>query len=260
VATSDSDQPAIFADDSGPLVLCGPPAKLRGQFRVQNPSSRSIVVRQPRLRASTGKHAVAAVLPHAEVALRRIVIRAGRPKPVNLSVALDGRTPPGTYHAELDVGGQLRDVVLHVSEEVSLRLEPSELVLPSRPGAEIHKRLVLVNEGNVAIAVGDIGRVALDDELAHCRALRGALADVGDKLQGLDDFVVALGRRYQAIYEPLVVDVHNDAVSVRPGDTVTLDLRLKLPEKIHPRARYTASAPISTSTLSFSLVPDQRGS
>ena len=145
---------------------------------------------------------------------------------------------------------------MHVTEDVSFSIEPAELVLPNRPGEKIKKEVVFSNVGNVPLAVRTIGTVVLDEELAHCRALRSALDDVGDSMKNLDDFLVALGKRYKAIYATLVLKVQNEKLTVAPGETRPVDLTITLPEKMESRSRYTGYAAISTGTLTFTIVPD----
>lgn len=255
----------LMADAGEPLVLVGPPRGIRGEFVVRNPTERKIIVRQPvlkaaaapataRAKAAAAKAGIAA-LPET-VALRRIKVRAGQTRPVPLSLTLDPRTPPGTYQAELDVNGEQRSVVVHVTEDVALTLSPDEIVLPGRAGEKFEKRVVFTNEGNVPVHVKALGAVVLEDDAAHCRALRGALQDVGDTMKNLDDFAVALGRRYRAIYDTIALRVQNDEVTVAPGETQAIDLTITLPEKLEKRARYGGTAAISTSTLTFKVVPD----
>jgi len=257
----DTDRKAtLLADGEPPLVLVGPPRDVRGEFRIQNTTGRKVVVRQPLLKTAAvarvrGARKAATSLPDGGVALRRIVVRAGTSKPVPLALALDPRTPPGTYHAELDVDGEQRAVVMHVTEDVALHISPSELVLANTPGKKIQKEIVITNEGNVPVTVRSIGAVVLDDELAHCRALRGALADVGDAMKTLDDFAAALGRRYRAAYDTAALRVQNDEVTLEPGDTRAIALTIVLPDKLEPRSRHSGYTPISTSTLTFTVVP-----
>ena len=257
-----SHRTSLLADSSEPLVLVGPPSQVQGVFRVQNTTEKKVVVKEPLLRTAAlsaqprGRRLQATSLPHAGIALRRIVVRAGRTHPVPVVLALDPSTPPGTYHASLDVGGEERPVVVHVTEHVSAQMAPSDLVLPNHPREKVQKQVVFTNLGNLPFTVRSIGTVVLDDELSHCRALRGALADVGDTMKHLDDFVVALGRRYRAVYENLVLKVQNERVVVGPGETRAIALTITLPEKLDARTRYSGYAPISTGNLTFTIVPD----
>jgi hypothetical protein len=147
-------------------------------------------------------------------------------------------------------------VVMHVTENVALELAPEDIVLPNRAGEKFKRTVVFTNHGNVAVPIRALGTVVLDEELVHCRALRGALADVGDTMQSLDDFMVALGRRYKHLYETLALRVQNEAVTLEPGDTRALELTITLPEKLEARSRYTGYAAISTNSISFAIVPD----
>jgi hypothetical protein len=96
-------------------------------------------------------------------------VRAGRSRPVPLSLTLDPRTPPGAAQAELDVNGEQRSVVVHITEDVALALSPDEIVLPGAP-VTFEKRVVFTNEGNVPVHVKALGAVVLEDDAAHCRA------------------------------------------------------------------------------------------
>ena len=261
MANSTSPKSTLMPDAAQPLVLVGPPREIRGEFRVQNSTERKIIVRHPLLtaaapRAKSAKGTTAKPLPEVALALRRIVVRPGQSRPVPVAVALDPRTPPGTYDAALDIDGQQRNVIMHVTEDVALAIAPREIVITTRSGGRVQKRVVLTNEGNVPITVRPIGVVVLDEELAHCRALRGALEDAGDTMKNLDDFAVALGRRYRALYQTLALRVQSPEVTIPPGDTQAVDLTIALPDKLEPRSRYTGYAAISTGTLTFTVVPD----
>ena len=254
----------LMRDGAQPLVLVGPPRQVRGELRVQNSTERKIIVRQPllksvaapRAKSSAKASAPASPFPDQTIALRRVIVRAGETRPVPVALSLDPRTPPGTYHAELDLAGEQRPVVMHVTEEVAIEIAPQEIVLLNHPGEKVQRHVVFTNGGNVPLAIKSLGGVVLDEDLAHCRALRGALADVGDSMKSLDDFAVALGKRYRAIYETLTLRVKNEDTNIAPGETRAIELTITLPEKMERRSRYTGYAAISTETLTFTIVPD----
>jgi len=284
---------ATMVNAEAPLVLAGPPRAIRGEFHLRNATTEKLAVRDAMFRsvapppadistrvttkvkaadvakaakaADASKpalqrsedvkpSAMAAVLPEAGLSLRRIVVRPGQSRQVPVALELDPRTPPGTYHAELTVNDQKRDVVMHVTEDVSLQIMPDEIVLDSTPGGKTTKTVVFSNLGNVPVQIRTIGTVVLDEELVHCRALRGAIADVGETMKTLDDFTAALGRRYKKLYETLVLKVSNDAVTLAPGDTKAIDLTIVLPDKLEKSSRYTGYAALSTASLTFTVV------
>ena len=253
---------AQLLDLGQPLILTGPPRAVSGQFSVKNPTGEKLRIREATLRSSrsvglTRKAGrLASSVFEDGLTLQRMVLRAGQSRQVPVSLALDAQTPPGTYHLELLVHDQLRDVVMHITEEVSLRIEPGQLVLPNRAGEKFTRRVVFTNDGNVPINVRNLGTIVLDDELASCRALRGALADVGDTMTTLNEFAAALGKRFKQLYDTLVLKVQNSAVTLEPGETRALDLKITLPDSLDARARYTGFAAISTGNLTFMIVPD----
>lgn len=247
---------ALLPDAEQPLVVVGPPGALYGEFRVRNAGETKLVLPPPVVRPAAPKKKGAAALPQREQVLHRVVVRPGQSRNVPFTLSWGSDLAPGTYEAELEVDGERRDVIIHVTEKVSLSIAPDEIVVPSRPNERCRKRVVFTNAGNVPLAVKSIGTVILKQELAHCRALRGALQDVGDSMEGVDDFAAALGRRYKAIYETLVLRVQNDDIELAPGETKPLDLKITLPDKLEPRSRYSGYAAIATSRLNFTIIPD----
>ncbi len=111
-----------LADAGQPLVLVGPPGRLQGQFQVLNGGDRKAVIRQPLVKGlslASGTRRKRAAAPAADaLPLRRIVVRAGQSRAVPLSLELPSTTPPCTYEAALDVDGDQRPVLLHVTEHV----------------------------------------------------------------------------------------------------------------------------------------------
>lgn len=247
---------------SQPLVLTGPPGAVSGEFHLRNESEEKLRVTGAMLRPAVrgGKAGLrsrlASLVSDDGMALRRIVVRPGQSRPVPVALALDPRTPPGTYHMDLTVEDQVREVLMHVTEHVSLRISPDAVVLPNRPGETVKKTVVFTNDGNVPVAVRSIGTIVLDDELASCRALRGALADVGDSMTTLDEFASALGKRFKALYDTMVLKVQNEAITLEPGQVEPVTFAITLPDKLDTRARYTGYAAISTSSLAFTIVPE----
>ena len=244
------------------IVLVGPPRAVRGTFTLRNPTAQKIVVRQPtikgQLAAGRGARSGAklAALPESGVFLRRIIARPNAERAVPIALTLDPATPPGTYHAELDVEGETRPVVVHVTELVDFSIEPDHLTIPNRAGEKVHKQVVITNHGNVPLHLKSLGAVVLDEELAHCRAIRGALSDIGDDLESFDELIKAFARRYRDVFETLALKVQNDKATIGPGETHSIELTITVPEKLNARARYFGFAAISRASLSFTVVPD----
>jgi len=243
------------------VVLVGPPRAVRGSITLHNPTAEKRVVSPPTLRSqpSAGRGAKGAKfvsLPEAGFRMRRIIARPNAQRHVPIELSLPPSTEPGTYHLELDVDGETRQVVAHVTELVEFTIEPDHLTIPNRPGEKVHKRIVITNHGNVPLHVKSIGAVVLDEELAHCRAIRGALSDVGDDAKSFDAVLGAFVKRYRDVFETLALKVQNDKQTVESGATCAFDLTVTVPEKANARARYFGFAAISRASLSFTVVPD----
>jgi len=240
--------------EAEPIVLMGPPGAIQGELRLRNPGAEKLILRDPRLRSEP----MPAAPNGLEHTMRRIILRGGQARRVPVTFAINPHVSPGEYRAELQLGGELRAVVIHVTESVQLEITPSQLVLENRPGATQTKQVVFSNRGNVALKIHEIGPVVLDDELLQCRTHRAALAEAGDQLTGLDDYLAALGRKYKAAFETTgFLRVHNAGgkIVLQPGEVRAVKLEIRVPEKLDKRTRYFGRAAISTSDLEFVIVP-----
>jgi hypothetical protein len=253
----------MLVNSEQPVILSGPPRGVRGQLEVHNDSDRT-VSRSPRLvsmgsaarAAKSGRSGVAQPLQGANLALRRIVVRPHTHCAVPISLALNPYTAPGMYEAKLEIDEEHHDVIVHVTEEISFSITPDSLVLPNRPGEKFERHVMVVNRGNVPLVIRSIGAVVLDDELAGCRAIRGALHEAGATMKSVDDFAAALGHQLTKIYDTQTLKVQNDKLTLEPGKAQSLELTISLPEKLNPRARYSGFAAISTGNLDFTIVPE----
>lgn len=122
-----------------PLVLRGPPNRLRATVTVENASDTRLTVRGSALRLEGGP------VVAATAAAR---IGPGSTASLPILVRLDPSTPPGTYAAELEVSGTLRPSVVHVEPHPSLTVTPGR-VLAAAGRQPI--TLSITNDGNVAM-------------------------------------------------------------------------------------------------------------
>ena len=121
-----------------PVVLTGPPARLRTTVSVENASGARLAVRGSTLHLDAGPVAGTAAA----------VIGPGATAALPVAVALDPSTPPGTYAAELEVSGARRPAVVRVEPHPSLHLSPPAVL--AEPGRH-PVTLVVTNDGNLAI-------------------------------------------------------------------------------------------------------------
>lgn len=238
-----------------PLVLAGPPKALTGQIELDNTGDVVVVLRDAGLRDPSGVLSAKFARQSFSSAL---VVRAHEKRRAPLTVTLDQTTPPGLYHAEIDLAGGTRPVVLHVSEVFDLTVRPHSIVVLNQPGLPQLKRIVVTNEGNVAFEVGDLGDVDIEDDMISERAARLALqpwtAITGEKLEApvLALLKVAPEDAYRE--GGLAVHTLGAGVTIAPGDVAVIDLEITLQVDLPANSRYRGRAPLLTRDLEFVVV------
>ena len=256
------ETPKVFSAMSSaePLVLVGEPGRIKGRLNLTNTGSEDMVLEGAQLRtaASTRKQAGAALEIHKPI--HPIIVRPGRSRSVSLKMALDPTTPPGEYDAELEAGGEIKPVKVHVIEKVDIRLHPDKLIIREAPGGTAVKRVVIRNDGNVPVTVGDIGAVVLEDDRLQCRVLRRVVAaiDTNNRDAEFEDYFRTLVEQVQGVLQQagaLRVRSRSGSVTIAPGDTQPIDLEIHLPESLDKRTRYTASVALYNRNLVFEIDP-----
>jgi hypothetical protein len=243
-----------------PLVLIGEPGRIKGKLNLTNTGTEDMVLEGAQLRtaAATTKRSGAAL--EINKPLNPIIVRPGRSRSVSLKMALDPTTPPGEYDAELEAGGEVKPVKVHVIEKVDIRLFPDRLIVREAPGGTAVKRVVIRNDGNVPVTVGDIGAVVLEDDRLQCRILRrfAAAIDTGNRDAEFEDYFRTLIEQIQGVLQQagaLRVRSRSGSVTVPPGGTEAIDLEIHLPESLDKRTRYTASVALYNRNLTFEIDP-----
>jgi hypothetical protein len=157
--------------DDDPPVFYGPPGHLRGSLRLSNPTDEKIKL--GRIALSAGKLAGCA---RAEVSDLQLAVRLspGEQELAPALVALDPRTPPGTYEGRLLLGDREQTVVLHVVDHVDLRISPDIVHLFTDGERVFERRFVVENAGNVPVRLGERCAAILVDQLERRAALRDA--------------------------------------------------------------------------------------
>jgi hypothetical protein len=175
-------------------------------------------------------------------------------------MALDPYTPPGEYDAELEVSGEIKPVKVHITEKIDLSVSPDKIIIRDVPGSKVTKRIVLTNNGNVPLSIGEIGAIILEDERLECRVMRRVLAAIDTKNKEAkfeDYFRVAIAQAQNVLLEAGALRVHNKtgSITLDPGSTQVIDLEIQIPESLDRRTRYTASVALYNENLSFEIAP-----
>lgn len=255
------EPPALEILEDRPIVISGQPGNLRGVLYLSNRSNQHIVAPLAQLRLGGEPRAdlpSTAASQGPQIRLSPRIIRPGHSGSVRLSLSLDPYTPPGEYQTQAEISGQLRPVVVHVTEKVDLRISPSQLVIENQPGSRSQKRVILENRGNVSLQIGEFGVVYLDDDLLTCRTLRAAAAAVDDDLRSLDEYLATILLSAKHVAESSgILRIHNKTgkFELSPGEVHPVDLEVRVPETLDKRGRYRGILALHTANLTFVIVP-----
>jgi hypothetical protein len=237
-----------------PLVLVGPPRELSGRISVHNPGDAKVVLRDAGLNDPSGLLRP----PSSRYALPPLVLRPDQGLPLSFSIGLDPATPPGEYRAELELGGQVRPVVLYVAEALLLTASPRSFVIANMPGVPQRMQLIITNDGNVTFTFGNPFIVDLRDDMLRQRSLRGAMESLpgpdNPKFRGLVAALVAATFEEE---EPLgTAQVRADAgpVEVQPGETKAVTLEVTVQDELAPNRRYRGRLPVLTRDVELVVV------
>nr|UXE45874.1 hypothetical protein Hi04_10k_c5380_00026 [uncultured bacterium] len=248
--------PVLFvgASASEPIRLAGPPRRLAGRMHLRNPQSASLVLRDAGFADPSGRlHHMA-----ERHAFAPVVLRPAEERAVPLKISIDPSTPPGEYHVELDVMGQMRPAVLDVAETVRLRVEPNRIVLMSELRQPRRMQIVATNEGNVPLSIDLSADIDLRDDVARVRDLRGAIAPLlNDVSRDLDDVIAVLLAVLPAqgpVVGRLSVHTHGGRCELAPGRSAKVGLELTLMEGLPSGGRYRGRVPILTEDLDVIVV------
>jgi len=240
----------VVVEPSGrPILLVGPPRVVAGDITLLNPGETTLVLRDFGVADRSGR---LVHLPARQGLTMPTVLRRGQQQQLRIEIALVATTHPGEYHVAIDIAGQERDAVLHVTEDVALRVEPATLFVANEERRQM-KRLAVTNEGNVAATLGDIRDVALRDDLAPAIDVRLALQALANK-PDLDEFVDAL-RRDGPTMGRLSLGIAGGPATIAPGETRTIEVAVTLPEPPPPNGRYRARVPLLNATLNIIVTP-----
>jgi hypothetical protein len=248
------DYDIVATPESMPIVLVGSPQRLIGRVDLHNPGESTVVLRHARLSGLAGAD--------HDHALPTVVLRGSQARAVPLNMTVDPAIPPGEYHCELQVGGRTRPAIVHIVEDVDLTLAPQVMIVENVPDEKQHKQLIVRNDGNVVLTVGEIGRLELEDDLIWCHLGRTALGPLAEREEvDINDFITAIvkagaeeGRRTGS----LVVHNASGTVEVEPGTSAAIDLEITVPDGLHRNSRYRGITPLYTEDLVFVVVPSRR--
>ena len=206
------------------IELSGPPRNATANVRIDDASGR--VVR------------VAVKLADGPSVLRAYVRPYGGGL-AEMRLRLPPDTPPGTYRGEAILGDRRQAIVVTITPEPGVRVDPPQTVVQAAPGARTPFEIRVTNGGNVALDVPKESPVELDDDrdqvFAFGRTLR---AELGEGEHRVDRFFEELRESHGG---QGLVTVTDGAGPLEPGAARTLRCTLDVPEIARPGRTYTGS-------------------
>jgi hypothetical protein len=220
--------------DDDPPVFYGPPAALHGSLRLTNPTDQK--QKLVRLPLSAPGLAGLARAPAGELLLGAR-LQPGEQEAAGATIALDPRTPPGTYQAETNLGGRCQQIILHVVEVVDLRIQPDVIYLFTEGERRFTRRFVVENAGNVPVRLGGRCAAMLVDVIEERAALRdsGARACEDPQSDALRELLCAWSRQQVGL---AFLDRPDE--TIEPGEVRAGEATITLPDGLRPHRRYEA--------------------
>ncbi len=239
-----------------PIVLYGPPNRLRGALDIANPGEEKVTLRRASLSGD--------FLPAGAVTQRMSTLRV-RPTEAaqfDLDFDLGPHTPPGRYVGSIEVAGAVRPAEVTITEVHDLDISPDYLVITGAPGSTISKEVVVHNRGNVDAEMPSSMGLPLDDDLRDCRVLRQATAKVSEQDEtSLDDLLKILADVGQQVLDDagiLRARIGGGKGPVAAGEIRALSCSFTLPKTLRFGSRYRARLPLGAQVVHVLVVP-QRG-
>jgi hypothetical protein len=245
--------PAVQAADRK-IVLRGPPRRITGTLElaaapppapVGAGGEVSVKDRLNYRMALTRAVLIGTSLPGVPPAARlsfRTVLQPGMTGCVPVIFTVPDLTPPGTYEAVFDVGGQAVPAEVEVLPYEHLAVRDGDTVLTGAPGETIRLDLVFINRGNIPVALDSLGDVGFDDLEPLCPTLNRSLARVrahGSRKDAFsvfaDDLIAQLAN--QAVGAG-TARVAGGPVTLPPGACASVAVEVHLPARLNPGRRY----------------------
>lgn len=246
-----SDPQAIqFAGESNgsaAVVFSGPPQRLRGHFRLVNPSGQ-------KLKLTSLPIETEGLMGSARLPLRSVSVGArlspGEQALIPGTLQLDPQTPPGSYQFSVNINGQSIPATAHVTDVVDFRMEPASVTLLVGAETSFERTFVIENAGNVPLPLGERCEAPLIDSIdLESAMLTGLHEALEDELKlKLDAWLNEWGRRSGGM-----LAIVRDPIILRPGQKITAKATFELPEDLKPFRCYHADLQLYNATVSVDI-------
>jgi hypothetical protein len=229
-----------------PLIFSGPPGKVRGTLRLNNPTAVTQSLRS--LAVTTDKLLGAASLPLTNIPMSAR-LSPGQQAAIRGTIVLDAQTPPGSYPLQVTIGSQVVQATAHVTEMVDFRIQPGQITILAGSETTYEREFVIENAGNVPLPLGDRCEAPLVDSIDMQTSMLVGLHKAGDRdsKDQVQSWLHEWGER-----EGGTLVVLRDPIILRPGQKTAAKARFQLPD-LKPFRNYTATLQLYNATLGVSI-------
>ena len=205
-----------------PVVFRGPPDRLAS------------------LVPAGASEAAEATLKGAEV--RTLAIRSseriGKADALKATLKLPKTTPPGSYKGTAVIEGKEVPIVAEVEGRARLDAHPRRVAVEAKPGTRHTVELTLLNTGNVPCDVSGTSTFCLFDGRGIEHAVWAALEKEPPKGKGrMDVFLDDLAGSHGGLVAAKV----EKATKIAPGESGSVTLTLRLPERLQAGGAYSGA-------------------
>lgn len=233
MATTLSGSALVATTDDGPIVLIGAPPRLSGTVRLANRGEDKLKFKPVPVRFAA---ADAPSRGHLQMTAR---LAPGTAAHVPLDLEIDESTPPGTYRAEVDLGGQSRTLSLRVLARRSVTVVPTAFDLAGAPGTTVRQPVIIANNGNVPFLVPRVALVALGESGALTSLFHVAMAKAGAQghAAALDAYASMLAA--SEVDAARAVFTEAGGRTIAPGATLATEIDFELPARLARHRTYS---------------------
>jgi hypothetical protein len=233
--------------DDTRLVFSGPPQRLTGTIPLINTGAdkqklRSLVVAAGKLRGP------------AQSPLQELPFSAklypGEQASVPGVIALDPRTPPGSYEIEVTLGDKSLPATVHVTEVVDLQMEPTEITILAGSASSYTRKFIAQNLGNTDLPTGARCEAPLFDSFDLISTMLVGLRK--SNKSSASEMVRGFLKEWSELQAGTLV-INREPMILRPGQKVAVDVEFQLPPGLKPFRHYHASLQLYNATLAVDI-------
>jgi hypothetical protein len=244
-----SQPPAIeFAGpEDARLFFSGPPRRLTGSIPLINTAESRQNLRS--LEVNGGDLMGSARTPLRDFPFT-VRLSAGEQASVRGVIALDSRTPPGSYEIEVRIGSRNVPATVHVSEVVDLIAHPGSLTILAGSESSYTREVTVHNAGNIPLLSGTRCETPIFDSFDPVTSMLVGLHKSDRKSN--ETMVKAVLDEWAELQAGTLV-ITRDPLVLRPGQTEVVDLEFQLPPELKPLRHYKASLQLYNAVLNVEI-------